>query len=430
MGLQNLSDELLLEIVKFVKVGGRNKDLSQLALCSQRLNGITTPLLYRDIFQTEPQALPSLLRTILNKPHLGDYVVTYEATEFENVQLDIFGFTEEDLNSCKDSISRTTTSEDESFSWFCRAEEGEWQALTTILLLNLPNLKAFNIASYNNFRLEVVDGIDPGAIGSLFGKAAALQNSGDKSLGALNSLEMVSVAYADTEMGLSFEDVIPFLKLPSVKTFKVYMLDGIADVESMPGNEFNTRKLELGYSSIEPDAFTQFLPCFASLEILSYQHAGAIVGCSEFLPRSFGAGIQHLKHCLKSLEIFGTPEYTDDERALGIGSLRAFESLVSISTEQKILLGPDLVLDQESEDDEEPVHLLDVVPKSLVRLRLRQCRLGIMDEFEGVLEQKDRATPNLEHVAFRFIGSPPDASMAMIVRDQAEANGISMILGN
>ena len=82
-GLEGLSEELLLEIIRFVKVGGENKHLSQLALCSKTLNRATTPLLYHDIFQSGEQALPCLLRTIFNKPHLREYVVTYEATEFE-----------------------------------------------------------------------------------------------------------------------------------------------------------------------------------------------------------------------------------------------------------------------------------------------------------------------------------------------------------
>ena len=348
-----------------------------------------------------------------------------------NIELDEFDFSEDDLELFKTSISRTTTSEDEAFSWFCRAEEGDWHALTTILLLNLPNLEVFNIASYNNFRLEIVDGIDPGAIGSLFEKAACLQITGDQSLGALNSLEMVSVEYADTEMGLSFGDIVPFLKLPSVQTFRVHMLDGTEDHESMTGNRFGTQELILGYSSVEPAAFAQFLPCFDSLETLSYYHAGAIVGCSEFLPQSIAIGIQHLKHCLRSLEVFGEPEDTYDERALAFGSLRGFECLVSISMVQKILLGPGILLDEDSEDDDDPVHLWDILPASLIRLKMTECHGEIMDEFEGLLGQKLNLTPNLEHVEFRFSGALFDEAIAMNARglkDQAETSGISLVM--
>ncbi|KAH9223879.1 hypothetical protein DL95DRAFT_400431 [Leptodontidium sp. 2 PMI_412] len=331
MGLDDISDELLLEIVNFVKIGGCNRDLSHLSSCSQHLNRVTTPILYRDILQIGQQNLPSLLFTILKKPDLAEYVLRYESSEFEDGELDISGFSEEQLEMCHKSIKALKISKEDESEWFSRVQQGEWQALTTLLLLNLPKLKELDLASYRNFADFQDPKPDAGPLNFLFRKAAGRQTSGDKSAPSLSNLETVSVAYSGTEMGLGFEDVIPLLELPSVTSFVVHKLDG------------------------------------------------AIVGCMEFLPQTLGTGIQHLKHCLRSLEIFGDPEDThDDERALAVGSLVDFEKLVDISTMQITLLGPSDGHGEDSEDDTKPIHLWNVLPKSLVRLTLIDCNPGIL----------------------------------------------------
>ncbi|KAH6720177.1 hypothetical protein BKA61DRAFT_708382 [Leptodontidium sp. MPI-SDFR-AT-0119] len=379
MGLDDISDELLLEIVNFVKIGGCNRDLSHLSSCSQHLNRVTTPILYRDILQIGQQNLPLLLFTILKKPDLAEYVLRYESSEFEDGELDISGFSEEQLEMCHESIKALKISKEDESEWFSRVQQGEWQALTTLLLLNLPKLKELDLASYRNFADFQDPKPDAGPLNFLFRKAAGRQTSGDKSAPSLSNLETVSVAYSGTEMGLGFEDVIPLLELPSVTSFVVHKLDGSAEFDIHPTTQFNARKLEVIYSSIEPDALTRFLQRFPSLEDLWYEHAGAIVGCMEFLPQTLGAGIQHLKHSLRSLEIFGDPEDThDDERALAVGSLVDFEKLVDISTMQITLLGPSDGHGEDSEDDTKPIHLWNVLPKSLVRLTLIDCNLGIL----------------------------------------------------
>ncbi|KAG4436234.1 hypothetical protein IFR05_008290 [Cadophora sp. M221] len=357
MSLDDLSDELLLEIVNFVKIGGCNKDLSHLSSCSRHLNRVTTPLLYRDIIQTAEQTLPSLLFTILKRPDLAEYVLRYESSEFEDGELDISGFSEERLEMCHASIRASKISKENESEWFSRVQQGEWQALTTLLLLNLPRLKELDLASYRNYGDFQDPRSDAGSLVFLFEKAAGRQRTGDKSVPSLGNLETVSVAYSDTEMGLGFEDVIPLLELPSVTSFAVHMLNGLAEFD-LPTTQFNARKLEVVYSSIEPDALTRFLKRFPSLEDLSYEHAGAVVGCMEFLPQTLVAGIQHLKHCLRSLDIYGDPEDTyDDERALAMGSLVDFEKLVDISTREITLLGPSNDHNGDFNDVAKPIHL-------------------------------------------------------------------------
>ncbi|KAH7360379.1 hypothetical protein BKA65DRAFT_183655 [Rhexocercosporidium sp. MPI-PUGE-AT-0058] len=429
MSLSGLSDELLLEIVNFVKSGDCNRDLGNLASCSRHLNRVTTPILYRDIIESNERTLPLLLLTILKKPDLAEFVLNYEASEFEDGELDISGFSEESLEMFRASIGTSGSTANEGFEWFSRVERGEWQALTTLLLLNLPKLKVLDLASYGNHTAFHGTRPQAGTFGLLFKKAASRQISGNKTAPSLKDLKRLSVAYSDTEMGLGFEDVIPLLQLPSVTSIRVHMLNGEANFEGDMGTHLNTRKLEVSYSSIEPEALTRFLQSFPSLEDLFYCHAGGIVGCMEFLPQTLGAGIQHLKLCLKSLEILGIPEDTfDDERALGVGSLVGFESLVNLSTMQITLFGPNDGNREDSDDDGRPVHLWNILPKSIITLTLTDCGPEILYEFKALLERKTLATPNLKTVGFHIIGPEYDTDLAIMLTDQAKMEGVSLRL--
>jgi hypothetical protein len=71
--VQRPPDELLVQIASYTTC---RKTLAALSLCCQQLHTIVEPLLYSKFVQTGEgaTALPMLLRTISQKPHLGRYV--------------------------------------------------------------------------------------------------------------------------------------------------------------------------------------------------------------------------------------------------------------------------------------------------------------------------------------------------------------------
>ncbi|KAL2074210.1 hypothetical protein VTL71DRAFT_7988 [Oculimacula yallundae] len=427
MGVDNLSDELLLEIVKFLKIGGRHADLSCLASCSRRWNRITTPLLYRDVKQSDEHALTSLLYTMLKKPDLAELVQSYAAAEIEDVEPDVLKPLYEHLDKFRRSIESTNAADNQTSRWLARMQQGNWQALTTLLLLNLPNLKELTLGSYNNH--SIFEAADPGSLGFVLAMAARQQLSGETSVPSFQNLLKVAVAYADTEMGLGFEEVACFLELPSVKDFHIHMLDGTDFESSTPGKQFHTRKLVVSYSAVEPESLPPFLQCFPDLEYFSYEHAGGIVGCMEFLPQTLGLGIQHLKHNLKTLKVFGSPEAGDGDEPMAVGSLKDFENLAFLHLEQATLLGFDEEEDSDSNAEAvEAVHLWKILPSSLMTLALSSCSLKIFNEFEGLLERKGGVTPKLCDVGFQFLefSHEPEYGEGFIAR--AKTGGVDLLL--
>jgi len=73
-----LSNELILEICRFLTT----KNLARLSLCSKHLYALAQPDLYFTFTQTHKRAIPALIRTLLAKPHLAQYVRTFNGHPF------------------------------------------------------------------------------------------------------------------------------------------------------------------------------------------------------------------------------------------------------------------------------------------------------------------------------------------------------------
>jgi hypothetical protein len=73
-----LSNELILEICRFLTA----KNLARLSLCSKLLYELAQPDLYFTFTQTHKRAVPALIRTLLAKPHLAQYVRTFNGHPF------------------------------------------------------------------------------------------------------------------------------------------------------------------------------------------------------------------------------------------------------------------------------------------------------------------------------------------------------------
>jgi hypothetical protein len=149
-----------------------------------------------------------------------------------------------------------------------------------------------------------------------------------------------------------------------------------------------------------------FLRCFTCLRKFFYDHGGAIVGYSDFLPQKFGEGLAHLHHCLEELVLL-SHDYDDnngDEPARAIGSLADFQKLRQIVMHAKCLLGPDPE-DQDDDDEDGSQHsatqplLVDILPTSLEALVLMKCDSGILDQLQGLLQQRKEKFSVLKNVA-------------------------------
>jgi hypothetical protein len=73
-----LANELILNTCGFLST----EDLANLSLCSKHLYKLAQPDLYSTVTQTGKRAIPALIRTLLAKPHLAQYVKTFNAQPF------------------------------------------------------------------------------------------------------------------------------------------------------------------------------------------------------------------------------------------------------------------------------------------------------------------------------------------------------------
>jgi hypothetical protein len=76
--INTLSNELILEICRCLTT----KNLARLSLCSKQLYELAQPDLYFTFTQTHKRAIPALIRTLLAKPHLAQYVRTFNGHPF------------------------------------------------------------------------------------------------------------------------------------------------------------------------------------------------------------------------------------------------------------------------------------------------------------------------------------------------------------
>lgn len=153
MSLIKLSNELLLEIVKWASPTPNKQTLFNLALCSHRFNAITTPILYTS-FDTgyEKGLLPVFLRTLVARPQLGLRVKSVSVKKRIGMKdnnpdnMNVYGI--EDFERSHTAIKLICRTESEAQRWMYKLRTGNWHALVALMLFHLPNLRRLEIHGY------------------------------------------------------------------------------------------------------------------------------------------------------------------------------------------------------------------------------------------------------------------------------------------
>jgi hypothetical protein len=150
MSLSALSDELLLEITRWVATDDyipgyefvarqRTKFLRPLALCSRRLHRIANPILYQTLAQTGGQALPAFLRLLESRPERGAYVKAFVVSDHsEEERMDMKDFSRLNLDTLGVGLKLVDYFLLKKPRWVSDLEDGNWQAAVALLLLLLP----------------------------------------------------------------------------------------------------------------------------------------------------------------------------------------------------------------------------------------------------------------------------------------------------
>ena len=463
MAFERLTNELLIEIVKYATLDGSVSTLRNLASVNQILNCIATPILYSKFDEVSCTSVPKLLRAILENPELATYVRSYtghgiwnrslkEKLELvamlrqggkmleagrlsqEEEALDVSEWDDDDFAACRETL-RMIELDIELDSemvedWMSRIGEGKWHAMTGLLLLLLPNLEDIEMIDYR-FDQE-------GDMEFALGIPAVLQESETSSQFALGHLTDVSLSaymphdnddpYGSREESeyLNFDDVMPFLTLPSVESVAISGLSNEMGQfgSSMPQDtNFGIKDLEINNTCLDMWYLIRLLRFFPFLRRFSYNHVAKEYE-TDFLPQEIGKAIAHLRPCLEELELSSMCERNGQyDMPTEIGSLAGFESLKNIDVEGDILLGyPDI------EDDSRPVlHLPDILPRTLESLRIGPTGFPSCEEhLAELLLVKDEKFPALKKINMVGLGRPLTDPRGL--RREFKAKGVRLIL--
>ena len=407
--LYDFSNEILINIIKHIM---HANSLLALALCSRRLYELTEPILYGEFEQTNDRSLPTFLRRILAQPDLASRTRLFTGTAPHDwdAEMDISNFTEEDWTRVRAAVHAASIGKAQAASWIEAAEQGIWDALAALLLSVTPNLEELNLDGWG--WTSVVG--DTPFIDAILERAVDFQNRAVPSPYAMSSLNDVSLTYWDTESGMQFNFLEPFLKLRSVITFQASAVseDGGHEFENAEPSSlvFSATDLTLDRSTISHTDMVYRFKQFQNLERLYYKHGGALIGWANFEPPRMMAAIEHLKPCLKDLTII-----VDDADLVGeefenypIGSLAGFQKLTSIDVTSSILIGEEPRSEDEHVISSEsfPSHqrLVDSVPPTLEYLSLRNCKEHHVPHIFDLVTQKAAKTPLLEELNLHWKG--------------------------
>lgn len=435
MAFNRIPTEALIDIFKYAGVDETISSWRSLASVNQRFNGIVIPMLYSRFDETSRSSVPRFLRTALANPELANHVRIYVGSGIASGEsLDVSTLGESDFEACKTIVERMEPRPEMVADWMLRIREGNWHALTSILLVLLSNLEDLELIGYRED--------EAGHMRCALGMSARLQQSGTTGQFSLEHLTDISLSAPTPQEEyepygsrltpepeyLCFSDTVPFLMLPSVDSVAISRLssgemehNGWAAAISHEPLNLRVRDLELNDTCLDMDWLHRFLHHFPLLRRFSYNHVAEEQG-PDFLPQRIGRAIAHLRPCLEELEISSLCEqngkYTTPRE---IGSLAGFERLRSIDVEGNILFG-----DIDPEDWSTPLwNLGDILPGTLESLIIRNFDSQSFDLRE-LLPVKEEKFPELKRVQVKGLGWWLDNPKRL--RREFKAMGVKLIL--
>ncbi|TPX22095.1 hypothetical protein DIZ76_013960 [Coccidioides immitis] len=236
-----------------------------------------------------------------------------------------------------------------------------------------------------------------------------------------SSLSHISISWYDVdEGGLRLYRVLPFLKLPSLRSFHGGMItedypveddlcetDSVGEVDSPQSEKpllrtSNVTEIEFSASNGKRGMFDAIYSC-ARLELFKYEHADGGVPGDFFDPCAFRTSLEGAKSTLRSLWL----DYDSRHYSLCTESEdRYFGSLVEFTALRNVHLRYTQLLDMGIDAITPPATpLTDTLPFTLETLRIADCfelLLPILvSQLHMVVANRQERTPNLVEIVLR-----------------------------
>ncbi|KAF2501500.1 hypothetical protein BU16DRAFT_522468 [Lophium mytilinum] len=233
-------------------------------------------------------------------------------------------------------------------------------------------------------------------------------------------LTTVSFAHWDTEGSVSFQWLLYFSRIPSVRTVNGHMVGYETSREEaayFADNllQSNATSLTMSFSCVGIDAFRSMIMGMPKLRSFAYDYAGPSVDDYDFDAKAMiNILSEYTKESLESLQLFDGSDYGYDEQETPRVSLTEFKQLRTLATDWDALLpdpdeDADTILDDAElsqgffkEDENVPAspEIAGLLPSSLEELSLRNCREDWFRVLTSLCEQKEENCPKLRKINF------------------------------
>lgn len=284
-----------------------------------------------------------------------------------------------------------------------------WDAMTAILLLLLPNVEEVEITSRENYLEQT---------GEVLRNASKLQSSRMGSQFSLPKLSAISIGSWNIEddARLSIVDLVPILQMPSLRSFSCI---GIIDLRrdsadlTLPIHVVN---LTLDNCGMDTDYTKRLISRCVSLKHLHVNYS-TLHDHISFSPAVLFQSFDHLQHQLESLTVLEKRAWVESgvdlEDVVPIPQMSGFTKLHTLEISSHFLFDRRILISGLGEkpaksDNGEPeieksrLFKLADLPSSLAHLTVRHANAGVMASCLTQLQVNE--LPNLKDVHMKFSG--------------------------
>jgi hypothetical protein len=297
MLFQSLPESVLWEVFGHVA----HQEIGNVLLCCRRFYTIALPYQY-SVFNQKNEHCISLLRRIIEQPHLAAYVKHLKGSD--TIKTNLLSLSQEHLEWIRTQMRYSTYGDDEDF--WSEALSSNWSAVIAILMVLFRNLESIDLHLYKyNDPIKFIKGVLQHPMEPNNDRKPPLHNLHQAFLtgGVPDVRDMESHASY-----LQLRTLEPFLTLSTVSTVRVFnFVDN--NLQLFDDDEptqidlavFNTKDLSLVRSNMDENSMFAFLSAFHSLRRLQYFHTNDLGVGHVLCPRRFKESLSNSKHSLEEL---------------------------------------------------------------------------------------------------------------------------------
>ncbi|PMD13083.1 hypothetical protein NA56DRAFT_652003 [Hyaloscypha hepaticicola] len=439
MVLPKLPNEVKIHVFRHLQpinwASSHATDLANVVLSCRLFYELAIPILYSSFNGGGKARTFDFLQTVLNRPDLAKYVrrlvgLCPQDDRNEEYALQYgYGYTynkrgrmhnlDAKLEGLEAALRTACTDHSLRRRWYrslarksSRNMPGNWDSITALLVVLLPNLSMLRLLSY----CESIDDVEVVYMPYIFSRAVKLQNSGVYTPQSLSNLRKFEICV--DEIYPSLKSIIPFLQLKSIRHAACFLSstnEGGAQVEN--GNNIEEPISHITHLSftdccdIDSRSLANFLQVMRGLASVLYVHWNEIEEPYPFIPSEIRRGLLHSKDTLRELTLVNdTEDYAQADEYEGqngesshapenisvspIGSLLEFGQLRRLDVTAVALVGRDDAPPGTKRLDFEPLgharisRVAGSLPESLEELTLRACFPPIYTVIDALFERK------------------------------------------